>query len=431
MHAALLRTGMNPVHLAVSSPETGLDQGTEQLVHELRQGLRASHPGERERAARRLGQLGPKAAEAVPTLIRAMKDASGPVRNAAVWALAAIGTPEAHLAVKQNEERGGRVQQTPALTPQTTPPPEAGELKNSVGVRVHQGRNDPPAEVFISYSSRDRDRVIDLAIRLQSLGVSCWLDRNKILGASNYGPEIVAGIKGCKVLLLCCSDASMRSKNVKQEIQLAWKYDRPYLPLLLETVSFPDQLQYWLEGWQCVEGVDRQVERWIPQLIAGFVHAGVQSARDAFARFGVDSTVMPQAKSGLEGILALAKFTDQIWPVPTEAATRQTTRGGKRGLGAPQETFKEGIGSEVESHWLSNRNRAVISYFWMRGRSSSCIACARRGSLRTPTSLLVEATCLRRDRVTILSSSRENRARELGGHYFRLSRRICGRGNGV
>lgn len=79
------------------------DHGTEQQIHELRQGLRASYPGDRERAARRLGQLGPKAAEAVPTLIRGLKDASGPVRNAAVWALAAIGTPEALLAVERYE----------------------------------------------------------------------------------------------------------------------------------------------------------------------------------------------------------------------------------------------------------------------------------------------------------------------------------------
>jgi len=61
-------------------------------------------------------------------------------------------------------------------------------------------------------------------------------------------PEIVRGIKGCKVLLLMCSDAALRSRNVKQEIQLAWKYERPYLPLLLEPTSFPEQLEYWLEA---------------------------------------------------------------------------------------------------------------------------------------------------------------------------------------
>lgn len=344
MHAALVRAGTNPVDVAVSSPdtvwpETGPDHGTEQLIHELRQGLRASYPGDRERAARRLGQLGPKAAEAVPTLIRAMKDASGPVRNAAVWALAAIGTPEAIRAVEEYEGRGARVEKVAAVVPPMKQPGSVPQPRT----------NQPPAEVFISYSSRDRERVIEIADRLEKLGVSCWLDRNKILGASNYGPEIVAGIKGCKVLLLCCSDASMRSKNVKQEIQLGWKYDRPYLPLLLEPVSFPEQLQYWLEGWQWVEAQDQQAEQWLPQLIAALVHAGVESAKAAFAQFGVDSPVIPKAKPGLEGLLSLAKFTDQIWPVPTDSVNLNTTRGGKRGLGAPQEDLqrRHRLGSRI------------------------------------------------------------------------------------
>jgi serine/threonine protein kinase len=108
MHTELLRFGTNLVDVAEGSPntiwpETRPDEGTEQLIHGLRQGLTASYPGDRERAARQLGQLGPKAAAAVPTLIGALKDASGPVRNAAVWALAAIRTPEALLAVEQYE----------------------------------------------------------------------------------------------------------------------------------------------------------------------------------------------------------------------------------------------------------------------------------------------------------------------------------------
>jgi TIR domain len=83
------------------------------------------------------------------------------------------------------------------------------------------------AEVFISYSSRDRERVIKIAGQLEEAGVKLWLDRNKIAGGLNYGPEIVRGIKNCKVLMLMTTDASMRSRNVKQEIQLAWKYERP------------------------------------------------------------------------------------------------------------------------------------------------------------------------------------------------------------
>src|SRR6266540_3541935 len=86
--------------------------------------------------------------------------------------------------------------------------------------------NPSAPEVFINYASRDSDRVLPIADQLQGASVSLWLDRHKIPGGSNYGPEIVRGIKGCKVLMLICSDAALRSRNVKQEIQLAWKYGR-------------------------------------------------------------------------------------------------------------------------------------------------------------------------------------------------------------
>jgi hypothetical protein len=207
-------------------------------------------------------------------------------------------------------------QDGPSASSSSAPEPPPGGGLESLGGAPTQ----PPGvgDVFISYSSRDRDRVIHIANQLERLGVSCWLDREKIAGASNYGPEIVTGIKGCKVLLVCCSDASLRSKNVKQEIQLGWKYDRPYLPLLLENVSYPEQVEYWLEGWQWISASDGSVDHWLPRLIASLVNAGVESAKEAHGQFRIVSTVMPKPQSGLAGLRALARFTDQIWPIPAD-----------------------------------------------------------------------------------------------------------------
>lgn len=95
---------------------------------------------------------------------------------------------------------------------------------------MKQESNSTDVDLFISYASRDRERVLEIAGRLESAGVRLWIDRHRIEGGTNYGPAIVRGIKGCKVFMLICSNASLRSRNVKQEIQLAWKYERPYLP---------------------------------------------------------------------------------------------------------------------------------------------------------------------------------------------------------
>ena len=83
-----------------------IDEKSEQArVTQLRQELLASYPGDREKAARQLGRLGPIASSAVPTLIKKLKDPSGAVRDAAAWALREIGTTQALDAVDRYENK--------------------------------------------------------------------------------------------------------------------------------------------------------------------------------------------------------------------------------------------------------------------------------------------------------------------------------------
>ncbi len=117
--------------------------------------------------------------------------------------------------------------------------------------------------VFISYASVDRARVLEVATDLDAIGVEYWLDQADIPGGTSYGPEIVDGIKNAAALVLMCSAASLASRNVKQEIQLAWKHDRPILPLMLEQMFFPDDVSYWLEGAQWIEVLNKPASDWI------------------------------------------------------------------------------------------------------------------------------------------------------------------------
>lgn len=68
----------------------------------------------------------------------------------------------------------------------------------------------------------------------------------------------------------------MASRNVKQEIQIGWKYGRPYVPLLLEPVTIPEEVEYWLEGWQWVEVLQHPGQKWLPDLLGALNHHGVR-----------------------------------------------------------------------------------------------------------------------------------------------------------
>ena len=134
---------------------------------------------------------------------------------------------------------------------------------------------DPPPHVFVSYASTDHARVADPGRGPGAGGRPGWLDRSGIPGGVNYGPEIVAAIQGQRPYWSVCSAAAFASRNVRQEVALAWKHERPILPLLLERATIPDDLAYWLEAAQWIEVLDRPEGDWLPEVLRALRRLGV------------------------------------------------------------------------------------------------------------------------------------------------------------
>jgi predicted ATPase len=133
--------------------------------------------------------------------------------------------------------------------------------------------------IFLSYASVNRERALQIADLLEGNGVAVWIDRKDIAGGTSWSAEIVEGIKGCAVLAVLISPASVASRNVQQEIQLAWENDRKVLPLILETATLPSSIEYALAGRQWVEVLDRPDAEWLAQ------------AQRALRGLGVEATV--------------------------------------------------------------------------------------------------------------------------------------------
>ena len=110
-----------------------------------------------------------------------------------------------------------------------------------------------PAEVVISYSSKDRDKVMAFVQRLLDLNVHVWIDYGNIDGALLWGQEIVEAIEGSKVLILMASESSVASTNVVKEVTLASENKKHILPLHLEPVAIPKALKWHLAGIQHIE----------------------------------------------------------------------------------------------------------------------------------------------------------------------------------
>ncbi len=147
--------------------------------------------------------------------------------------------------------------------------------------------------VFISYASADRERVLPLVARLEQAGLSTWIDRGGIHGGANYALEIAEAIEHAAVLILMCSAASLSSRNVKQELALAWRFEKPYLPLLLDPVEIPKDVAYWLESSQWVEILDHAEERWLSNVDKAVQKLGIRLTLAPIGVLGVVTRARP------------------------------------------------------------------------------------------------------------------------------------------
>ena len=137
------------------------------------------------------------------------------------------------------------------------------------------------AEVFISYASEDRLRILDLVERLRGAGVSVWIDQMGIEGATMWSQEIVEAIDSCKVLILAISQRSTESENVVKELALASERRKKILPVCLDASGIPKSMEYQLAGIQRVEYVEGGEEQGLLAMIRSLGKLGVTVSSEA------------------------------------------------------------------------------------------------------------------------------------------------------
>lgn len=109
---------------------------------------------------------------------------------------------------------------------------------------------------FISHASEDRKAAEELAVELESRGLRCWIAYRDIPLGMDYVSSINDGIRRSRCLVLLYSEAADRSKNVRAELEVAWRQDKPIYTVKLEdvplseTISYYVQMTQWIDAWQ-------------------------------------------------------------------------------------------------------------------------------------------------------------------------------------
>jgi len=140
------------------------------------------------------------------------------------------------------------------------------------------------SEVFISYSSQDRDRIIPIVQYLRNSGISVWVDEGNIHAADLWSEQIVQAIADCRVMVVMLSVNSTDSHNVVKEVMLASEQKKPLLPVYLEPAEIPAKLQYQMAGIQHLELYGQDEQQVLADLAAGLINRGISGDSDTVTK---------------------------------------------------------------------------------------------------------------------------------------------------
>lgn len=94
-------------------------------------------------------------------------------------------------------------------------------------------------DIFISYSSKDRERVLSFANKLKQQGYSLWMDLDGIIvGDPSFKKTLVNAIENSKIVLFFSSCNSNRSEWTAKEIGIAVEEGKYIIPIKLDSSQY-------------------------------------------------------------------------------------------------------------------------------------------------------------------------------------------------
>jgi hypothetical protein len=96
--------------------------------------------------------------------------------------------------------------------------------------------------VFICYSRKDEDFVLELAKDLKNEGVLVWLDKWNIPSGANWSEEIDKALNECARLVLVLTPSSLESNRVQDEWSSVFEKKKVIVPILHQSCNIPSPL---------------------------------------------------------------------------------------------------------------------------------------------------------------------------------------------
>lgn len=134
--------------------------------------------------------------------------------------------------------------------------------------------NGDEPHIFVSYAHRDANEVFHDIKQFQDQGYKVWYDEGLLAGLDWREMEEKA-LMSCSCLVFFVSNNSVQSRNVIQEVEIAWMNNIPVIPIYIEEAFLSPELSLRLSRVQSIAKFQMSEEQYMDMCTEFFENCGL------------------------------------------------------------------------------------------------------------------------------------------------------------
>lgn len=148
-------------------------------------------------------------------------------------------------------------------------------------------------DVFISYSTQNRNIAEALCASLEQERIRCWIAPRDIVPGTSWASALVSAIGGSRLVVVVLSKHSNISPYAIEEVGIAKKNRTPILPFRIENILPTGDMEFFLGSVQWLDALPPPAEAHLPRLTSTVVALLARTAGDVPAGQAVKSLSAP------------------------------------------------------------------------------------------------------------------------------------------
>jgi len=121
-------------------------------------------------------------------------------------------------------------------------------------------------DVFISYSSKDKNIADAVCFTLEGRYIRCWIAPRDVMPGQAYAESLIDGLNQSRLMVLVFSANSNNSPQVIREVERAVNKGLPILPFRIENVTPSKSMEYFVSSSHWLDAMTPPLERHLQKL---------------------------------------------------------------------------------------------------------------------------------------------------------------------